>query len=151
MADYTQTAGSAPTLAPVPSTFCPEAASDFPVGTPVYVTAGGLAQIAFAFDGSALLKNVAGLARTAGRTGERCLVQHGDVLQLTTTEWDAIAVGASGGLLPGRLYYLWSTAGKIALAPPVTEDGLSTRVGLAISATEMLLQLSFPLAGLQDD
>jgi hypothetical protein len=138
MADFAQTAGSAPTLAH-PSTFAPVAGIGFPVGTPVYTSSAGVAGKAAAtlVGGAAFCT---GLARSQGIVTERFLAQYADVLELTAAEWDAVA-GTAGGLTPGAPYYLSDTPGQITGVSPVVK----APIGTAISATELLIQITFPL------
>lgn len=65
---------------------------------------------------------------------------------LTEAQWDAIA-GTSGGLDPGVPYYLSDTTPGMLLprAAIVTSGHFWTQVGIALSATELQLQLSAPI------
>ena len=63
-------------------------------------------------------------------------------VELTTAEWDAIT-GESGGLTVDERYYLSAaTAGKLTGTPPVGTGTFQTLVGIALSTTQLLLQLS---------
>jgi hypothetical protein len=72
-----------------------------------------------------------------------CTVQTSGVVTLATTLWDAIVTGESGGLTPGAYYYLSSThAGFLVTTPPSAANSFVTLIGLALSATELLLMQS---------
>lgn len=75
--------------------------------------------------------------------GNFITVQSEGVVKLTTEEWDVIA-GTSGGLATGQSYYVSDTGGRLnTYAQLALAHGLYIAlVGLALSATELQLQLS---------
>jgi len=143
MADYSGIAGTAPVLAH-PSTFGPTAATALPAGTPVSIDATS-GEAVKAQANAAATANCAGLCRFSAAAGDRAVVQYGDVLELTTAQWDAVT-GGSGGLTPNARYYVSSaTAGLITATPPVSEGTFVSPVGLALSATELLVTFAAPI------
>jgi hypothetical protein len=83
-----------------------------------------------------------GMAQAAIASLATGLIQYDGVLTLTTAQWDAIA-GTTGGLTFGTLYYLDpTTAGKITATRPTTVGQYVVIVGMAQSATELLLIMS---------
>lgn len=85
----------------------------------------------------------AGLATQAGDSGDTIRVQFAGVATFTTAEWDAVT-GESGGLTPGSRYWVdQSTRGDLTSSAPTTGEH-SVQVGVALSATQMLLTLSPP-------
>lgn len=82
-------------------------------------------------DGSVAVSAV-GRVQTAGR------------MALTTAQWDSVIIGGSGGgLVPGAKYGLSTTLGKIRTIVTGVNDGQPHLVvGVALSPTEMLLQIS---------
>jgi hypothetical protein len=73
------------------------------------------------------------------------LVQTGGVLAATTGQWDAVA-GTTGGLTPGSVYYLdAATAGKITATAPTTGGQFVVKIGTALSATELMIELEAPI------
>lgn len=80
----------------------------------------------------------AAIANTASGT-----VVVSGVVAGTTGEWDAVT-GQTGGLTPGSAYFLSnSTAGNCTTTAPGT--GYVCRVGVAISTTQMLINLGEPV------
>jgi len=144
MADYSQIAGSAPVLAH-PSTFAPTAGVALTAGTPVSINASN-GEAVKAQGSSAALANCAGLVRAPASAGDRAVCQYGDVLELTAEQWDAVT-GGSGGLTPNARYYVSAaTAGLLTDTAPVGEGTFVSPVGLALSATEMLVSFAAPIA-----
>lgn len=63
------------------------------------------------------------------------------VLAATTAQWDAV-FGTTGGLAVGTVYYLSAaTAGLGAAVAPSTSGQYVVRLGIALSTTELLLQI----------
>lgn len=64
-------------------------------------------------------------------------------LTLTTAEWDAVKTGGvAGGLVPGAMYYLSGTTGKItATVPAGGPSTVSVAVGFALSATMLFVRI----------
>ena len=78
----------------------------------------------------------------AGASGN--IAQSG-VMVGTTAQWDAVA-GTAGGLSFGAYYFLDpTTAGKITATPPTTAGQVNVLVGLALSTTELELELLPPI------
>lgn len=62
------------------------------------------------------------------------------ILTATTTQWDAVVTGASGGLVFGTDYFLDpSTAGKLTPTAPTTVGQYVVFVGRAMSTVDMLV------------
>lgn len=69
----------------------------------------------------------------------------GGIMTATTGQWDAVT-GDSGGLTPGSVYYLdASTAGNLTTTAPDTDGQVVTRVGKALSATQMYVNPEAPI------
>jgi hypothetical protein len=78
----------------------------------------------------------------AGASGN--IAQSG-VMVGTTAQWDAVA-GTTGGLVFNTYYFLDpATAGKITATPPTTTGQVNVLIGLALSTTELELELSPPI------
>lgn len=76
------------------------------------------------------------------------VLRNGGTLELTTAQWDAIA-GTSGGLVPADSYYVSATtAGHITSSAPTTPGTFVTRIGSALTATKMAIQISVTAAAL---
>ena len=68
------------------------------------------------------------------------------VLTATTTQWDAVVESGAGGLVAGTDYFLSpTTAGKITATAPSTVGQLVTRVGTALSTTELMIDIQPPI------
>jgi fibronectin-binding autotransporter adhesin len=79
----------------------------------------------------------------AGNTSVQLAIS--DVLTLTTTQWDAVA-GTTGGLTPGTVYFLHQTTpGHLTATPPTTTGQFVVQVGIALSATQLLIKLNTPI------
>jgi hypothetical protein len=73
-------------------------------------------------------------------------VQTDGIFTATTTQWDAVVTGESGGLTPGSIYYLDpATAGKLTTTAPTTAGQYVVQVGIAESATTMKLWFRAPI------
>ena len=121
-----------------------EASSALVVGTPVYISAAGAAKRA--------QSNAASTARDAGlwvdttpaAAGSGNCAVSGRVTA-TTVQWDAVAA-TTGGLVFNTSYYLDpTTPGKLTSTAPTTPGQLVVLVGVAISSTDMELELSQPI------
>lgn len=108
------------------------------LGTAVYAVAAG------AFDkalcSSLVFALVIGLvAQDQLPSGSKGPVQIGGVMTATTAQWDAIA-GTSGGLTAGTVYYLDPTiAGNLTSTAPTATGKYVTRIGIALSTTDLCL------------
>ncbi len=68
-------------------------------------------------------------------------IQTDGVFTATTGQWDTIT-GGSGGLTAGARYYLdAATAGKLTSTPTTTVSQFVAPVGIAISTTEMWIDI----------
>lgn len=112
------------------------------IGMPVYVKSDGEIDLARA-NASGTTK-VLGLVKDATiLTTEAGLIQTDGVLVASTGEWDAVT-GESGGLTEGVIYYLSaSAAGELTTTAPSAGTQFVAPVGLAISTTEMEINI-FP-------
>lgn len=116
--------------------------SSVPPGTPVYLSAAGTFSRAKA--------DAAATGRTRGLTIALVspsllgIVQTGDTLTLTTSQWDAIA-GTSGGLSFDVPYYLSpTTAGALTATPPSTAGQVVQQVIVGVSPTTAIVKISDP-------
>ncbi len=129
------------------TTYNPLCGEDFPPGTPVCQSreSDGDGTVIKAQADSPDTAFLTGLAAGVGVTGNRCNVQWGNVLTLTTAEWDAIT-GGSGGLVRGIPYFLSSTtAGRLTSTGPSVFGTFLSPAGVALSPTDMLIQISVGL------
>lgn len=121
-----------------------EGAAAIVIGAPVY---------AFAADGvkkaqanAKATSKIAGLGldATVAAAGTGNIITSG-VLVATTAQWDAVA-GTTGGLVFGTYYFLDpATAGKITATVPTTVGQCVALVGIALSTTELELQIGTPI------
>jgi hypothetical protein len=89
--------------------------------------------------------HVQGIATVGNQDSQAITNQFTGVVTLTTAQWDAVVTGQSGGLTAGAWYYLSSaTAGFLTTTAPSVGGTFKTLVGLAISPTELQLQLGEP-------
>lgn len=110
------------------------------IGTPVYSSANNTVDKA---KGDAVgTTNVIGLvADTSISAAAVGGIQMDGVLSATTTQWDA-AAGTSGGLTKDVFYYLSAaTAGVLTSTAPSVAGQFIVCVGIAISTTEMKINL----------
>lgn len=118
-------------------------AGSFPICTPVRPsTVDGQAgrvipTSATAFSGA----NVAGLAAEPGEEGSPVLTRFAGVLTATEAQWDAVT-GQSGGLVTGSPYYVGSTTGTLTADAPTEPNTRVAAVGMALSPTAMMVQIS---------
>lgn len=133
----TSTGGRAPGNG---NSYNPTCGEGFPRGTPVTPSDDGVVSKARA--NSADTSLVSGLAAVTGVEGQSALVQFGGVLTLEASEWDVVT-GDSGGLTTNSAYYLssGSPAGQLTTTRPTAGGTFATPVGIALSPTDMLLQL----------
>jgi len=90
--------------------------------------------------------DVLGVLTEDSPAGVDLTYQSTGIVTLTTAQWDAIA-GTSGGLDPGIPYYLSDVnSGELLPRASITASThCLTQVGIAISATELQLQISAPI------
>lgn len=113
---------------------------------PGTVLAAGSAGIVKGRANAAGTSEVVGVNIGAAAEDEPGFAKYAGPVTLTTAEWDAVA-GTTGGLTPGARYYLsTATAGKLTATPPSTEGQFLCPVGLALSATTLLVQTTAPTA-----
>jgi hypothetical protein len=113
------------------------------IGTPVYSSAANTVKKAQA--------NAAGTAKVLGfvtasivTTGAGT-VQTSGVIAATTGEWDTVA-GTTGGLTFNTVYYLSKdTVGTITSTAPSAVGELVVEVGIAISTTELVINIKRPI------
>jgi hypothetical protein len=114
------------------------------IGAPVYASAADTVKKAKA-DAKATSKLVGlGLDASiaAAATGN---IITGGILVATTAQWDAVA-GTTGGLAFNTEYFLDpANAGKITSTPPTTVGQCLVLVGIALSTTELELQIAQPI------
>jgi hypothetical protein len=125
------------------TTFYPKAESTFLIGTPVVPISGASGTVTPA---SAIIDNTAhvvGIASGAGVEGNSVPVQYAGPLELSTAQWDAIDddFDSGPGLATGSVYYLSNTFGKITTTP----QAISVQIGIALSPTEMMIQIGEPI------
>ena len=121
-----------------------EASQALTIGMPVYVSAAATAKRAQA--NAASTARVAGLwvdITTAASSSGNCAVA-GRIVA-TTGQWDAVA-GTTGGLTFNTPYYLDpANPGKLTATAPSTVGQLVVLVGVAISSTDMELDIGQPI------
>lgn len=111
------------------------------VGQPVYVSSNNVVGLATANPGSPMpnyaLGQVIGLCLVAGTNGNAVtIITEGSVTQ---NDWTGV-VGATS-LVPGAIYFLDSTAGKLSYTPPSTDSHLIVRVGRALTTKKMDIEV----------
>lgn len=86
-----------------------------------------------------------GLVPDGASTGTPCNVQFAGVLELTTTEWDAVT-GQSGGLTATAKYYLDPlNPGQMTTTIPTTPGQYVVEMGLALSTTKFVIDIKPPI------
>lgn len=128
-ADLSLTNGNAGTLAP---------------GCPVYLN--GTANTVDKARANAIGTSVvAGLAKASVLTTATGSFRSAGRLSLTTGQWDAIT-GETGGLTAGARYFLdAAAAGELVQTPVDAAGNFLVQVGVAISTTDMLIQINQPI------
>jgi hypothetical protein len=113
-------------------------------GTPVYVSGSGSVQRARA--NSLLTSFVIGLAAADIASAATGPITAEPFITLTTAQWDAIS-GETGGLTPGKVYFLSSTtAGRITKTGPTdAANNTKTMIGIAVSTTLLRLNIGEPV------
>jgi hypothetical protein len=78
--------------------------------------------------------------------GDVVTVQTSGTVELTVAQWAAITGLVGTGLNTGNVYYLSDVApGQLVSTRPSTNGSYLARVGVALSATKLLLMLSAPI------
>lgn len=108
------------------------------IGTPVYIQ--GADSMDKAQANAAGTSEVLGLVQSASiAPAGSGSVQTNGVMTASTGQWDAVT-GESGGLTPGATYFLDpATAGMLTQTAPVAVGEFVTRVGRALSTTDMVI------------
>ncbi len=110
-------------------------------GNVVYMkTSGKIAKADADTAAAAALKIPVGMLKAGVDDGKSVGVVFRGRLTLTLAEWDAVGTDALG-LDPGAKYYMSGTAGTITTTAPNTTGDTLFVVGVAISATTMLVRL----------
>jgi hypothetical protein len=118
----------------------------FPPGTPVAPSSDLDGAVVPANGHISSIASCAGLAAGAGVVGGRVLVQFAGPLVLDAAEWDALT-GETGGLVRGSVYYVVAfsgQSGKITRTRPSTPGDRTIPVGIALSSTDMMVQIGSP-------
>jgi len=117
-------------------------AGPLPICTPVYMTTtAGEVDEADA-SAAATARTLIGLLNETIASAATGLVVLDGILTATTGEWDTVIVGAGvGGLTAGSWYFLSDTAGEIDTVPPTGSPKLVIKIGIAVSVTELDIQL----------
>lgn len=108
-------------------------------GNVVYMKTDGTVAKADA-DGAAALRIPVGIAKTGVADGVSVEVIYNGRLTLTLAEWDAVGL-TSAGLVIGAKYYLADAPGEITATAPATATDTLFAIGVAISATTLLVRL----------
>jgi hypothetical protein len=69
---------------------------------------------------------------------------HAGVFTATTGEWDVVT-GQTGGLTPAATYYLSLIGGGLTTVPPNVENQVVASLGVALSATVLILNILTPV------
>ncbi len=116
----------------------------FPIGTPVVSSLSADHTVLPGQADDVDTTFVLGLASTPGVVGDHVNVQPQGVLTLTRAQWDAIT-GDTGGLIWGIPYYLDpATSGQLTTTAPSDPGDFVVRVGVALSATDLLILICCP-------
>ena len=121
-----------------------ESSAAITLGTPVYASAADTVKRAQA--NTKTTAKLAGLVydSTIAAAGVGNIAQSGVVIG-TTTQWDVVA-GTTGGLIFNSNYFLDpATPGKLTATPPTTVGQCNVLIGLALSTTELELQIAQPV------
>ena len=114
------------------------------IGAPVYPDGNGSVDLAQA-DASGTVEVLGLVQETSIASAASGYIQTDGVLVASTGQWDAIT-GLTGGLVVPDVYWLDpSTAGKLTSTAPTSASQYVTRVGKALSTTEMEISISQPI------
>jgi len=112
------------------------------VGLPVSTVNG---QLKRGDAGSEALSFIQGIVTVGGSPTNNTTVQSDGVVNLTTTQWDAVT-GQVGGLTPSARYYLGVQPGPELTTTPTLSLGTHlVAIGRAASPTEMVLRIQPPI------
>lgn len=110
-------------------------------GQPVFVAGDGTLHLSSAAAG-ANRATVDGFARAATPIGQSAQVENH---QITLADWTAVTGAA--GLVPGTRYYLDATPGKLTATAPTAAGAAVIRVGVALSAQVLSIEIVAAAAG----
>lgn len=107
------------------------------IGTPVYVKSNGNVDKARAnaLSTSSTLGIVEATSIATTAAGN---IRFDGIIQATTGQWDT-ATGGSGGLTPGSIYYVSTTAGLLTTTAPSSVGEVVKEALFAISSTQGLI------------
>lgn len=109
------------------------------IGCPVYAASATTVEKASA-SAVGTLKVIGLMQSVSTGVGVAGFVQEDGILTATTGQWDAVA-GTTGGLTFNTAYYLSATAGLLTSTPPAASGNYVKRIGIAISTTELQIQI----------
>lgn len=142
MADTTTSAGGRPPGNG--NTYNPVAGATYLPGTPVCQSQDEDGTVVPAQGDDEDDAFVVGLSAGTGVAGNHVLTQFSGPLRLTAAEWHAVGA-TSGGLVRGTVYYLSTqTPGNITATKPTSDGTFATALGVAMSATDLMVQISSP-------
>lgn len=138
-------AGATGPQGPAAFSFTAEVDSDVLIGQPVYILATGHADLALGavdtggnFD-TAISVAVASIDQTTGNIGTFIA---GTILD--QADWTSVI--GSVNLTPGEDYFLDpSTPGMLTLTAPTADDEVVTRVGRAVTALKLIVDIEAPI------
>lgn len=120
-----------------------EAAAAIVIGAPIYASAADTVKRAQANAKSTCKVAGLGLDPSIAAAGVGNIIT-GGILVATTTQWDAVA-GTTGGLVFNTYYFVDpATVGKITSTVPTTVGQVVSLIGIAISTTELELDIQPP-------
>lgn len=121
-----------------------ESSAALVIGTPVYSSAAGTVKRAQA-NASATARVVGLCYDTSISAAAAGSIAVGDVITATTGQWDTIT-GGTGGLTFSAIYFLdAATPGKLTTTAPSTIGQYVTKVGVAISTTDLIFDPEEPI------
>jgi hypothetical protein len=127
------------------TTYNPIVATAFVVGCPVAPSLTLPGEVVPGAANSANTTYLSGIAAGSGVLGSAVLVKFAGPLTLTTQQWDAITT-QTGGLTLGVPYYLSATTGRLTTTAPSAGGTFIAPVGVAVSHTTLMIQISHPIA-----
>lgn len=127
------------------TTYNPIVATAFVVGCPVAPSLTLPGEVVPGAANSANTTHLSGIAAGSGVLHSSVLVRFAGPLSLTTAQWDAVTT-QTGGLTLGVPYYLSATTGRLTTTAPSAGGTFVAPVGVALSHTTLMVQISFPVA-----
>ena len=117
----------------------------FPVGTPLRPDTLRQGIVTRAQANVAARARVIGLSATPASADEPVRAQFCGPLTLTTEQWDNLT-SETGGLVLGATYYLQAAfaPGRLTRTKPATPGNQVVRIGVALDARSMMLQVTAP-------